>query len=229
MAFAFVAVAHSVDATPVTSLACNKPTGTVDNDIMFAFIKRNDSTAPSVVPSGWTLTADNPVGGGNSFWLYHRVASSEGSSYTWQWAAGGRTGISIVTYRDGFDTTTPIDVVSDTVYTTSNTTVRAASMTVTAVNSPIIFFGATHATASMTYDTAPTTPTTLAEDVDYYDATGRFGRGIHSAVWTGSGATGDMDAVISSVQTDKHAFAVALVPSAGGSAAPRTLTLLGVG
>lgn len=229
MAFAFVAVAHSVDATPVTSLACNKPTGTVDNDIMFAFIKRNDSTAPSVVPTGWTLAADNPVGGGNSFWLYYRVASSEGASYTWQWAAGGRTGITIVSYRDGFNTSTPIDVVSDTVYTTSNTTVRAASMTVAAVNSPIIFFGGTHATASMTWDTVPTAPTTLTEDVDYYDGTGRFGRGIYSAVWSGSGATGDMDAVISSTQTDKHAFAVALVPSAPAASNRHRNLLLGVG
>lgn len=213
----FVAAAHSVDNSSVSSLACNKPTGTADNDIMFALVKRNDSTAPSGVPTGWTLLGDRVPGGANSFWLYYKVAASEGTSYTWTWGAAGRTGITIVSYRDGFDTADPIDIVSNTSYVTNDTTNRAASVSATAANSPIIFFGGVHVSASVT-STPPSAPSAMTEDVDYYDNAGRFARQVASVVWTGSGATGDMDATISSTQADKHAFAVVLNPSAGGGA-----------
>jgi hypothetical protein len=212
----FVAVAHSVDSATTASLACNKPTGTVDNDLMFAFIKRNDSTAPSSVPSGWTLAGDRVPGGANSFWLYYKLAASEGASYTWDWLASGRTGISIVTRRGEFNTASPIDVVSNTSYVTSDTTLRAAAVSAAAVNSTILFFGGNH-TSSATTGTIPTAPASFTEDVDYHDGAGRFHRYMASLLWTGSGSTGNMDAVLSATSIDKHAFAVILTPDAGGS------------
>lgn len=227
MAFQFVAVAHSTDSASTASLACNKPTGTVDNDIMFAFIKRNDSTDPNTVPTGWTLAGSRVPGGANSFWLYYRVASSEGASYTWGWAAAGRTGISIATYRDGFNTSSPIDVVSNTSYVTSDTTVRAASVSAAAANSPIVFFGGVHNASSVTF-TPPSGPSAMAEDVDYYNDQSRFARTFASLIWTGSGATGNMDATASITTIDKHAFAIVLVPSTPAASFKKML-LLGVG
>lgn len=212
----FVAVAHSVDSATTASLSCNKPTGTVDNDLMFAFIKRNDSTDPSVVPSGWTLLGSRVPGGANSFWLYYKLAASEGASYTWDWAASGRTGISIVTRRGEFNIASPIDVVSNTSYVTSDTTLRAAAVSAASVNSTILFFGGNH-TATATTATVPSSPSTFTEDVDYHDGNGRFHRYMASLLWTGSGSTGDIDATLSATSTDKHAFAVILNPDTGGS------------
>ena len=214
----FIAVTNYSNAS-TNSAVVNVPTGTADNDIMFALIRQN--TAPNSVPSGWAALGDGTgLGGpGAVVSLYYKVASSEPADYTWGFAGAARTGFSVATYRGGFDTADPIDVVSDTTYQTSDTTVRAAGMTVTAANSPLIFFGGAHFTSSQTY-TPATVPDTFVEDVDTWDADSRFARHIASVVWSGSGATGDMDATVSSATTDKTAFAVALNPSAGGGGDP---------
>lgn len=225
----FVAATHA-DQNPATSLACNKPTGTVDNDYMLALVKRVSEAAPTTVPTGWTLLADNLVGGGNSVWLYGKLASSEGASYTWTWADSLRTGITIATYRGDFDTADPIDVVSNTAYTTSNTTVRAASVSAAAANSVIVFAGTVHGSAAVTF-TAPSVPASFSEDVDTQgDGSGRFSRTFARLAWTGSGATGDMEATASAAVTDKHAFAVIFNPPAASYTLPvdqGSLTLQG--
>lgn len=211
----FIAAAH-FDSGSASTATINKPTGTVDNDIMFAILKRIDNTDPTTVPSGWTVLATNLVGGGNSLWMYYRVAASEGASYDWVWAVAGRCGGSIYTYRSGFNTANPVDVVSNTAYTTSNTTVRAASMTVSAANSTLVFFGAFHSASAGSFTVTPTVPTTFTKDSDTDDLNSRFGRSAMSVVWSSSGTTGDMDATIDLTLADKHAFAVALNPAAGG-------------
>ncbi len=220
MAFAFVAAAHG-DAIS-TSVTVNKPTGTADGDIEFLLLKHLANEDPNSGLTGWTQlgTRRYDATSGSSHSLYYRIAASEGASYTIGWATSGRSGATVATYRDGFDTADPIDVVSDTAYTTSNATVRAAGMTVSAANSPLIWFGNTHNSSSATM-TPATNPGTFVEDVDNWNSTSRWGREIASFVWTGSGATGDMDATNSVSTTTKHAFAVALNPS-GGSAATTT-------
>lgn len=224
----FVAAA-SADSASTASLVCNKPTGTVDNDYMLAFIKRGTDGDPNSVPSGWTLLGSNPIGGGNSLWVYGKLASSEGASYTFGWAGAARSGITIASYRDGFDTADPIDVVSNTAYTTNNTTVRAASVSAAAANSPIIFMGAVHGAAAVTF-TAPSAPAAFAENVDTQgDGTGRFSRTFDLLVWTGSGATGDMDATASASTVDKHAFAVVMNPTAAASTVVNPLSGVGGG
>lgn len=212
-ALSFVATAH-IDNISSAGVTIAVPTGTANNDIMFALIKRTTNTAPSAPASGWsgpyTATATN------AFWLYYRVASSEPADYTWTWAGAERNGGTIVTFRDGFNTSTPIDVVSNTGYVTSDTTARAASMTVSAANSVVLYFGYVHSSAAVTF-TAPASPGTFTEHVDYHDGGGRFARTVGSQVWSGSGATGDMDITLSATVTDKHAFAVALQPAAAGA------------
>jgi hypothetical protein len=113
-------------------------------------------------------------------------------------------------YRDGFDTVDPVDVVSNTTYTTSNTTVRAASMNVTAPSSPIILIGGMHSSTSISFSSY-TSP--LVEDVDAYGGGAREGFFFASFVQSGSGASGDLDATSTASGADiKHAFAVALNP-----------------
>ena len=73
----FINAAH-YDSSSSSSGVCNKPTNTADNDIMFAFICVASGTAPNSVPSGWSL-----VGNTGDYFLYRKLASSEGASYTW--------------------------------------------------------------------------------------------------------------------------------------------------
>lgn len=216
MAFAFVAVTNHAGSASTATITITKPSGTADNDIMVAWIKHNANEAESTVPTGWTNRGELWNAGSSSFFrIYTKVASSEGADYTWTWATAARTGGSIVTYRDGFNTSDPIDVVSNTAYVTSNTILRAAGVTVASTGSPIIFVGGTHSSTSQTF-TPPTNPGTFAEDVDFHDTGSRGARTFASLVWGSSGATGDMDATISATTVSKHAFAIVLKPASGG-------------
>lgn len=206
------------DNSSSTTIVITKPTGTADDDIMFALLKRVGQVDPTGTPTGWTLEGTgNEATSTSRYWLYRRVAASEGADYTWTWAALARSGGTIATYRGGFNIADPIDVVSNTGYTTSDTILRAASMVVAAANSSLIFLGGGHFSASQTY-TAPTVPGTWVEDHDSWNSGSRFAREICSMVWSSSGATGNMDATISATAQAKHAFAVALKPAAGGAA-----------
>ena len=112
MAFAFIAAAHYDNSSSASGL-CNKPTGTAQNDLMLATVKHAD--APNSVPSGWTEIGhgEDTSGSGSEWMTYWKLAGgSEPADYTWGFAAASRLGITIATFRDGFDTADPIDVTS---------------------------------------------------------------------------------------------------------------------
>jgi hypothetical protein len=197
--------------------AASKPTGTAEDDIMFALVLRADDahTEPSTVPTNWTEIADHYQASGDAHHeLYWKLAgASEPSSYTWEWSTTKYTAIAIVTYRGGFDTADPIDVVSNTEYTTNNTTCRAASMSVGATNSPMVSFFTINSGPARTF-TTPTNPSGWSSDADDKWAwNAEFSYEICSMTWSGSGSTSDMDSTMDvSDDVRKHAFAVALNP-----------------
>jgi len=84
------------------TLTITKPTGTVDGDIMVAFVMGN-GTNISTPPSGWTLLFSNSTsldGTTTYFYCYTKVASSEPASYDWSMSGGAFTELgSISTYR----------------------------------------------------------------------------------------------------------------------------------
>lgn len=205
-----------VNSTTANSGTCNTPTGTVDGDIMFALVQHRTVYSDSA-PSGWTLLGQGSGGANNGFFeLWYKVANSEGANHTWGFPATERVRVLIATYEGGFfDTGSPIDVVSSTPYTTSNTNARAASMTVANANSPLFFFACVFRTVATTF-TAPTVPTTFTEDYDGGSTSPDMWNEVASCEWSGSGATGDIDGTISVSIGTKHAFAVALNPSSGG-------------
>lgn len=220
----FINVAHYNSASSA-SATVSKPTNTAQNDIMFAVIMRTSSTAPTTVPSGWVSAGTHSYTTIYRQDLYYKIAgASEGASYTWAWAAAAKVAITIATYRGGFDTSSPIDVVSNTAYIVSNANVQAASMNVTAANSVLLNFATFYSTAVKTF-TKPSVPTTdWVENYDGGATTSDFSRTIDSMTWTGSGATGVMNTTASAIGTTvKHAFAVALKPLAANS--PPTLSL----
>ena len=195
----------------------NKPAGTVDGDILFTFLCIRATTPPTVdsVPAGWNLIATRLVSTYYRFYLYYKVASGEGASWTWSMTATCKLRAVCSCYTSGdFKASDPIDVFSNTQYITSNTILRAASMNVTAANSPLLFFGAVYHTADENL-TKPSVPTSdWVQNDEGWNTTSDYAWIVCSMVWTGSGATGNMDATISASDAQKHAFAVALKPSA---------------
>jgi hypothetical protein len=63
-----------------TSITINKPSGTVDGDIMVMFFATN-GTGTITPPSGWTNRA-SLSNGNRKYHVYTRTAASEGSTYT---------------------------------------------------------------------------------------------------------------------------------------------------
>ena len=190
-----------------------KPTGTVEGDIMYVALGRGAYTAePTVVPTDWVKVAfDQSISANiNYAGIYRKVAgASEPSSYTWEWAQQTKTGSTIVTFRDGFDGTSPQeDVVSNTGYVVSNTTARAAGVTVSASNSPAIFFAIQYSAANR----SATPPSGFTEHYDSGDSGSDFWMAISSDLLA-SGASGDIDATLSDVSVQKHAFMVVLNPA----------------
>lgn len=200
-----------------TSGTVNLPTGTVNGDIIFALVQHRGVYSNSQ-PSGWTLLGQGSGGASSGFFeLWYKVASGEPANYTWGFSASERIRILNISYQGGFfDTGTPIDVVSSTGYTTSNTIARAASMNVTAANSPLFHFACVFRTSSTTF-TPPTSPTTFTEDYDGGNTGPDMWNEVSSCEWSSSGATGNIDATISVSIGTKHSFAVALKPASGAA------------
>jgi len=210
-----------VDKSSLTSpydITVNKPTGTVDGDILFCFLCVRAVTPPTVdsVPSGWNLIATRLGATPNyRYYLYYKIAAGEGASWVWSFTATGKVRAVCSCYMGGdFDPDDPIDVWSDTGYIVSDFTLRAASMSVTKANSPLVFFGGVYHISTRTF-TEPSVPAAWTKDDDAGSTTSDWWTIIASLLWSGSGPTGDMDAGISASDPNKHAFAVALNPPGG--------------
>lgn len=206
------------------NITVTKPTGTVDGDILFCWIGWYAAVTIDSVPSGWNLLGQY-IANTDRYALYYKIASGEGASWAWSFTATAKVRAVCSCYTSGdFNASTPIDVVSNTAYRTSDANCRAASMDVAVANSPLMFWGGCYATTTKSF-TKPSVPTTdWVEDDDGWSTTPDMATEVCSFIWAGSGATGAMSATISATMTAKHAFAVALKPPAG---APQTLSNAG--
>ena len=198
-------------STGSASAVVSKPTNTRSGDIMFAFVS-NGGRYSNSIPDGWIKVAQNSSPGTYRYFelIYKIAGDNEPSSYTFGFSGSSIVMVSVSTFRTRFDAKNPISVISNTAYTTSNTTVRAASMDVLKPNSDLLFFASLYNTSSTTF-TKPSNPTT--DWTEHYDSgsTGPdFWQEICSMNWASSGATGNMDAVASNSSANKHAFAIAL-------------------
>jgi hypothetical protein len=196
----------------------DKPTGTAENNILTALICWYSLAGATIdsVPEGWTKAGDytdNP----DKYALYYKVATgSEPDTYTWSFDKAVKVRIVCSCYYGDFDTEDPVDVISNTAYRTNDANCIAASMAVSAANSPLIFWGGVYRASEVTF-TKPTVPTEdWVEDDDAGSNTSDFWIEVCSMVWSGSGLTGDMSATMSASSQFKHAFAIALNPVAGG-------------
>jgi len=92
----FVASASTQNPSAGTTLVINKPTGTVDGDLMVAVMAADGSTSWSG-DTGWTEAADQ--GTNPSIRIAYKIAASEGASYTFTASTSRTLSGSILTYR----------------------------------------------------------------------------------------------------------------------------------
>ena len=86
------------------------PTGTIDGDLMLAFLVEAVDDEWASVPSGWTLYVDEHASGDPEISIYWKIASSEPSDYNWASITAG-IGLmgAIASYRR-VNETQPFDV-----------------------------------------------------------------------------------------------------------------------
>lgn len=102
---AFIAAATATNGSGSPNVTVNKPSGTVDDDVMIFFWFGAGGGAADITsrPSGWgnQVNASASLGGFSSFFdCDTKVASSEGSSYQWSLNGGSEEGLAcILTYR----------------------------------------------------------------------------------------------------------------------------------
>jgi len=202
-----------------TSRIAPKPTSTASGDYMFAMISTRSGYA-TTIPTGWSLLAQSQPVTDYRFELYYKVAgASEPADYTWEFPINARSMIITSSYRLNF-TPKPITAISNTDYITDDTIARAASMNVSTANSALLYFGSVYHTSAKTF----TKPANLGsdvwtEDMDYGHVSPDFWTTMGSIIWTGSGATGNIDLTISASDVQKHVFAIALEPSSTSTTA----------
>lgn len=180
-----------------TTAVVVKPSGTVDGDLIFVTIQRAAAVNPSSVPAGWTLIRSNLATYGS--WLYYKVASSEGASWTWTWAASAKTMGRAHSFYGGFNTSTPIQ--SSTVPysgTASATAINIPTLTTSSNNTISLIFSSGYSTSSKTF----TVPSNWTEHNDTGNTSPDFWQAIASRAFPTSGtATGVVSYPISAAST----------------------------
>lgn len=187
-----------------TSLACNVPSGIQNNQLMIALVIVRGGTVITV-PNGFSLivSAIDFDANGSYAYLYSKIAASESGSYTWEFSVSLRTAISINSFS-GVDTTTPVASYSSDAYITNDATVRSASVTTTVANQLVVNFAILSQATQLTF----TPPTDFTEHHEY--GANRCWAEVSSRNYTNAGATGNIDATMSSSSITKRGIAVVL-------------------
>lgn len=190
--------------TSNSTLTVDKPSGTVDGDLLVAVICYDNAESMSTVPSGWTdmvnTTGASPVDTYTRF--YYKVASSEGSS--WDWVLSGAVVSAWVCLRiDGQKSTGYADQSAASLVTSnSNTPSYTITITPTAANSLIVYAvtGKNDTAASSAGYAVVTSDPTWTEQADLAATNGDGGRllSVATANRPETSATGDASVTITS-------------------------------
>jgi hypothetical protein len=146
MAVAFRAASSQVSFTGST-MVVTKPTGTVDDDLLFAVLYIESGTVTVTgVPAGWTLINNgfqaNSTGPFRSY-VYTKRASGEGASWTWTLSASVSTLCwGALAIQGHVGNGTYIDAADGIVDTASNTTASCPSVTTAGTNDYILALAA---------------------------------------------------------------------------------------
>jgi type II secretory pathway pseudopilin PulG len=230
-AMAFVASADA-GRTSLGDLTINKPTGTVENNVMVASIGfrinspgQYSTDVGVTAPAGWTLVRrlDNLNSSGSGLAIYQKVAgASEPASYAWTFScinvSGGNTCVNlgfnaaaggILTFS-GVDTTSPIDAENGAPTPVATTTPATPSITTTVPNTMLV---SSHTLAnSDAWANPPTSGMTQA----FQRTTGIEMIQVSYAVQASAGATGTKTATDLGPEATDHGNTHILALKPGG-------------
>lgn len=199
----FVASAKTSNTTTGATLVINKPTGTVQNDLMVALYVTNNGQELWTPDTGWQEIIDQNSPPGLSA-SYKVAGASEGSSYTFTNAANNRilTGV-ILTFRNAvYDTV-------GTISTTHTLGVQAApAITLASNNSAIVAFYC-RASGSLTWSNP--TSGLVSADSDSDASAPSFA--VYYQLNMSSGSTGTKSATISTSGSGMACILVGIKPA----------------
>ena len=219
MAIAFRAGVYAGDAS-ATSASVNKPTGTVDDDILILALYHEDTTDPTTglsVPAGFTLIANGLTGSPFSLRVYWKRAASEGASYSITWTNNVWHAEVLLAFSGCETSGSPIDAVANGTEATSGTTLTYPSVTTTVADTMLVVLGAGYGGQ----EGAPSGFSVGAGDG------GGSGAGYYKAQ-AASGATGTFTGAVGAGYSLGHTVALK-VPGGATTVRPRSLLTMGVG
>lgn len=208
--------------TTTTSTTVTKPAGTVSGDLLIALVTNGSAgSAPSTVPSGWTLAASSSIS--TTLWagVYTLIAGgSEPANYTWSGFTDSCAGSMICV--SGADTTTPVAAFR----AQANTNAHPACNSITApVADCLIVAGVGTDDNQLITDASwacATNPTSLTERTDLLSSGGvDTASALATAPQTVTGATGNFTATLAGTR-DNISFLLAIQPPSGGTNASAT-------
>lgn len=213
MAIAFRADSITVGVSG-TSVSAVRPTGTIYDDVMIAFVKASSLSGTTTItpPSGWT-EIDTHEDGVRTYGIYwKRSAVSEPVSYVFT-HDGDYARAYVVSYSGCRYASAPVDVYSNTAYVVDDKNVVAAAVTTTEADAMLVFLGA-HSTEGVVTGGAASGMT------ERQDSSWGGGAYIYASEETQAvaGDSGTRTCVVDATNTStvKHAFLVALAPATAG-------------
>ena len=215
MTIAFRAEAHAYIQNN-TTLTINKPSGTVDGDLMVAVFHAYDGGAGNVFtpPAGWSLIRRINNGGVLSSATYWKIASAEGASYTWTDSVSEYSHIGAIVSYSGDFPVNPLDAEGGNTYNVDDTSYPANSITTTRQNT-LLIFACSHGGTDIA---SISPPSGMTERVDYYAGALTYTIAyISDQMIAAAGGTGSKTATGSDNANNKTLFLAAFYESVSTS------------
>lgn len=202
-------VNSSSNKSTTTSVSITKPTNVADGDVMIAFVSSfyatNKTAGTVTAPAGWNTINTQAISTRYQVGLFWKRASSEGISYSFTSTSATQMQGAISAYRGAISSGTPYSVYSNTLYGTSNTTVRAATMTPSSNGLYVVWGGWYYLSGTISL-TKPSAMTLLQTQANTNNALT-----MAHGVFTPGSATGSQDGTAGAAASVKHAYMVEIL------------------
>jgi hypothetical protein len=203
-------------ASGTLTLTVNKPTGTVNGDVMIAAITVRPSGAAITAPAGWTLIRETSQASGTSSkqsTYYKTAGGSEPSNYSWSLSSSTGSAGGIATFYN-INTSNPVNVENGQA-TASSLSHVTPTVTTTVANTMMV---ATHSFASSANWTPPAGMTEVVDRASTgVPNTNGISIEISYAAKAATGATGTKTATASANAKNGVAQILTLVSTASAT------------
>lgn len=195
MAITLVATSSVQNAALSADIVVTKPTGTTDGDLLVAMVMADGIAGTHTsVPTGWnSLIHGNPPSAFHAY-VYYKVASSEGASWTWTASSAGRklSGMAVAVRGQHATALTALHAYPASVDAGASSTDSVAStITTTVPNCLLVYFSSLfHASGGGAISGTVPSGMTEKEDNNPDQASARTGAYVATQDLAAAGATG---------------------------------------